>query len=127
MRFSLLVACAVLASSFSFLRAADNKEHADVSAGMQAQQEHVSVTQRYPLLGAPTLAESPKIDGTVEAREWSGAARASRFVDYSKGLAVKEKTDIFVGYTPTHLYIAFQFERPTAAGPVTLQDKFEIL
>src|SRR5690242_7226089 len=119
----------VLLVATSILRAADDKkEHSEIMSQMQSKKDHISVWQRYPIVGVPMIATPPKIDGNVEVREWFGAARLSRLLDYTKGRGVSDRSDIYLAYTPTHLYIAFQFERPDSArAPSPDKDLLEVL
>ncbi|MBI4024552.1 MAG: hypothetical protein HY360_06195 [Verrucomicrobia bacterium] len=105
-------------------------DHAKIMEALRAQEEHVGVWQRYGFAGLPLVPpgrDAPKIDGTVDAREWTAAAQLGGMVDYNKGLAVRDKTTVFLCYTPAHLYLAFQIGRPQNARTPTEQDLFEIL
>src|ERR1043166_4326091 len=125
--FSLSVACSLLvAFDLGQLQAAE-LDHAQSMGQMRGKEEHVGIWQRYPFLGVPLVKEGPKVDGIVDTREWASSARVSYMVDYNKGMAVRDKTEIYVCYTPTHFYIGFQFERPQNARAPSLQDLFEIL
>jgi hypothetical protein len=106
---------------------AAEQDHAKIMEAMRGREEHVGVWQRYPFLGVPLVKEGPKVDGTVDTREWGASARVGFMLDYNKGMAVRDKTEIYVCYTPTHFYVGFQFERPQNAREPSSQDLFEML
>lgn len=95
----------------------------------QAGVAHHELWQRFPMVGLPLIAEenAPTIDGEVGTREWFNAAQIAYLLDMSRGIQVQEKTTIYMAYTDTHLYVAFQFQRPEAARVPTKQDFFEVL
>ena len=106
---------------------ATEADHGKLMEALRASEEHVGVWERYPLAGIPLVAKAPTVDGVVDTREWFAAARLGRMVDYVKGLATSDRTDIYLCYTPTHLYIAFQLERPESARKPSPNDTLEIL
>src|SRR5690349_10269164 len=75
--------------------------HADIMAATQKEQDHIAVWQRYPLVGVPLITTAPTIDGAFNEREWFGAAKISRLIDYNKGQALRDRTDIYLAYTQT--------------------------
>ena len=61
-------------------------------------------------LRAVRLAKAPVIDGAVKDDEWAGAARADTFVQFEprRGEPASRRTEAFVAYDATHLYVAFR-------------------
>ncbi len=90
-------------------------DHARIMEGIRGAEDHMTAWQRYPLVGLPLVEKAPVIDGVVDTREWFASARLSRFVEYTTGLATRDRTEMYLCYTPTHLYMAFQIERPDNA------------
>ena len=56
----------------------------------------------------------PQIDGIVSDQEWSGASRATDFIRYEpqRGSPSAFRTEAFVLYDSTHLYVAFVVHDP---------------
>ncbi|MCF7838838.1 MAG: hypothetical protein K9N49_09435 [Candidatus Marinimicrobia bacterium] len=102
------------------------KSHAQIVAE-QRFADHIGHWPRYSLTGIPLVDERPVIDGVVDRREWFVAAKVSHIYLQGTGLAVDDHTAFLINYTPTHLNIAFQFERPQSALEPDARDFFEIL
>ncbi|MBI4025434.1 MAG: hypothetical protein HY360_10675, partial [Verrucomicrobia bacterium] len=110
------------------LFAADKEtDHAKIMESLRGQEDHVGVWQRYAFVGIPLVKDAPKTDGVVDTREWFASALLSGMMDYNKGMAVRDKTAVYLCYTSTHLHMAFQFGRPQNARAPSAQDLFEIL
>jgi hypothetical protein len=109
------------------LGAGKEADHAKVMEGLRGQEDHVGAWERYPVAGIPLVETAPVIDGVVDTREWFAAARLGRFVDYHSGVATRDRTDMYLCYTATHLYMAFQIERPQNARKPAPNDFLEIL
>ncbi|MBI3922822.1 MAG: hypothetical protein HY318_15485 [Armatimonadetes bacterium] len=125
-----LLTCLFMPVSILFsgmLTVAQEADHAQIMEGLRKAEEHVGVWQRYPMIGIPLVQTPPKVDGAVDTREWFAAARIRGLLDYYKGLVTRDSTDVYLCYTNTHLYIAFQVERPENARIPTDRDLFEIL
>lgn len=71
------------------------------------------------VLPAKRLATPPRIDGSVDSTEWSGAAVARDFRQFAprRGEPASQPTDVLVAFDSTHLYVAFRVfdaEEPTS-------------
>lgn len=65
-------------------------------------------------LNCPKLQEAPVIDGKVGKAEWFDASACSGLIQVypePKGRQIRERFDYWLGYTDTHLYIAFRVYR----------------
>src|SRR5262245_33452703 len=69
----------------------------------------VKDTLRFNLTPVPLVATPPKVDGTVEKREWYGASLLSRLILAERGVAGDARSRVYLCYDATNLYIAFQF------------------
>lgn len=74
-------------------------------------------TARYPLSPIPLMQQQPVIDGVVDKREWHGASLLPQLTEYDAAIASPIRSKVYVGYSSTHLYFAFQFDRPAGAAP----------
>ncbi len=63
-------------------------------------------------LAATKLASPPKIDGVIEATEWTGAARATGFVHLSTGDKTPFDAEVVIGYDSQNIYLAFNCPDP---------------
>ena len=120
------LAVVAVAASASFAQVKTD-DHAKVMDGLRGKEDHVGAWQRYPIAGIPLVDKAPVIDGVVDAREWFAAARLGRFVEYNSGIATRDRTEMYLCYTPTHLYMAFQIERPDNARMPGPRDVLEVL
>src|ERR1041384_6350597 len=66
-------------------------------------------TERANPVRIPRLEKPPVIDGKLDAGEWQGAAQFKDFFQTDPGynVAASEPTEVFMGYDPHTLYIAF--------------------
>ena len=101
-------------------------DHAEIMAAKQ-RLKHVQAWQRYPFLGIPLVSEGPVIDGQVNVREWTCAASVGYVLHMAKGMMVRDRATWRLCYTDSHLYLAFQFERPESARAPSVRDFFELL
>jgi hypothetical protein len=62
------------------------------------------------VLRAVRAPSPPVIDGMVKDDEWAGASRVDTFVQFEprRGESASRRTEAFVAYDATHLYIAFR-------------------
>lgn len=62
------------------------------------------------VMAAVRATSPPAIDGVVDAREWEGAARGERFIQFepNRGAASTFETVVMLFYDEGHLYVAFQ-------------------
>lgn len=81
-----------------------------------------AVTWRLPMVVAPLIETAPTIDGTVDRREWSQAARLAPLIAQDGGLAAADPAWVLVAWTPDALHLAFQFHRPPYALEPRSQD-----
>lgn len=102
------------------------QDHAEIFAEL-AKKDHVAAWQRYPLLAVPFIAKAPVVDGRVGSEEWRMASSLGYVLEMSTSLMVQDKVRFLVCYTETHLYVAFQFERPENARAPAEADFFEML
>jgi len=58
-------------------------------------------------LPAVRLSTPPVIDGDLSDPCWQHAAKSGRFVDNLYGNPVADQTEVWIGYTETHIYVAF--------------------
>ncbi len=71
---------------------------------------------RYPLITAPLLSGSvPRIDGEVEASEWSGASQSMPLIDRITGGGIQDQAFFWIAYSEQGLYLAFRVKRPDYA------------
>lgn len=80
--------------------------------------EKPDIVYRFPVVTAPKLAAAPKIDGTIDKAEWSGAARSAPFVNWRndpKGAVSNEYGGYWAGYTDDALHLAWRLDRPAFA------------
>ncbi len=99
-------------------------------AALIAQQqasEHVQAWRRYGFLGIPLVTQAPTIDGVVDEREWAVAGEVDYVLHMAQGVQVHDRASWRLCYTTTHLYLAFQFERPDSARAPTDNDFVEFL
>ena len=89
--------------------------------------QHVQAWHRYAFQSIPRVQEPPLVDGRVEVREWTAAARIAYVLQMATGVQVRDRADWLLCYTEDHLYIAFQFERPPTARSPSPRDFFELL
>lgn len=121
------VIAALYATAFMSVEAEPlEKSHAEIWAGMQ-KDDHIARWQRYPLLGLPLVRSTPKIDGCVDTREWAESAKLSYLLNLGNGMLSQDKIAVYACYSETHLYMAFQIERPKEAKKPTDHDFFEVL
>jgi hypothetical protein len=76
-------------------------------------------------LSAVRTESPPAIDGIVDDEEWSGAARATDFIQYEprRGSPSEHRTEALVLYDAEHLYVAFVAWDPEApAAQLTRRD-----
>jgi hypothetical protein len=71
------------------------------------------------VLQAAVTAEPPEIDGTLDVKEWAGAAVAQDFMQYqpARGRPSEVESQAMVLYDSSHIYIAFRLydsQPPTA-------------
>jgi hypothetical protein len=72
----------------------------------------VKDTARYGLMAIPKIAAAPKIDGTVDKREWYGASLFPRLIGAADGAVAARRTRVYAAYDDANLYIGFQIDRP---------------
>jgi Glycoside hydrolase 123, N-terminal domain len=75
----------------------------------------VELWRRVPHLAVPDLATPPKIDGVVDAREWSKGATIGPMTGGLSGVADEYKRKVVLGRDNKNFYVAVQLERPVNA------------
>ncbi|MBI4028412.1 MAG: hypothetical protein HY360_25730 [Verrucomicrobia bacterium] len=75
----------------------------------------VKETARFSIAPVPLTGKAPKIDGTVEKREWTGATLLPRLIRSEDGAVTDIPSRVYLACDTNHLYIAFQFDRPPNA------------
>ncbi|MGH7711859.1 MAG: carbohydrate binding family 9 domain-containing protein, partial [Gemmatimonadaceae bacterium] len=67
-----------------------------------------------------------RIDGVIDSTEWAGAAAVAQpFLQYAprRGEAATQRTEVFVSYDSTHLYVAFRvFDDNDPTSQLTRRD-----
>lgn len=101
-------------------------EHADIIAAQQLS-KHVQAWRRYSFIGIPKVQTPPTVDGEVNAREWTAAAAVGHVLHMAEGMQVNDRAVWRICYTDTHLYLAFQFDRPESARAPSARDFAEFL
>jgi hypothetical protein len=68
-----------------------------------------------PTIRCPALAVPPSIDGRIEEAEWGGAQRIPALWTYGDDDSGVPEITVFLGWTPTNLYLAFRCGQPALA------------
>ncbi|MFW5973566.1 MAG: DUF5916 domain-containing protein, partial [Bacteroidota bacterium] len=98
------------------------------SVAQAADSEEVWVPAYLPTIQVPPVATPIKIDGRIEAAEWSSAARTTSFTEVEPGDQTEPSvvTEAFITYDERHLYVAFRaFDRPSAVR-ASLRNRDEV-
>jgi len=66
----------------------------------------------HPLTTAPYLGDAPTIDGNVDRAEWQAAGVLGPLMIMPEGVSDELQRRVWVGYDDTHVYFAWQIERP---------------
>ena len=88
-----------------------------------------------PIVSVPQTAPTPSLDGKVEVREWAKAAALSDFVAVGGARMPALRTQVFISYDATNLYLAaicydpsgqFKADVTQRDGPLFTDDCFEL-
>lgn len=75
---------------------------------------------RYNAFTVPYMQEAPVLDGNIGDRTWAHALKLPALMDHRNGEVDSERTDVYIGFTDTHLFIGWKVFRGAEEGPMRL-------
>lgn len=78
------------------------------------------VPTRYSAFTVPYMQEAPVLDGSIDDRVWSQALKLPALIDHRSGELDSADTDVYIGFTDTHLLVGWKVYRGAEEGPMRL-------